>query len=210
MRSYRDTMLFCLLGSLGLFLVVGSALYTGVPSVEAAGPQNLAFSDQEEAEAYQRFRERATVHGVSFDDLGSVQLVSKLDHKVWDVESNLYLEGTGMSILEAHVDEIPPGEHAVKHRGPNEAFKYVLSGEGYMLLEPAGEPEQRIEMKPGTLVAVPAYSWHYSYNTHATEPLRTMAVTPGPMIRKIATGRPADPENERYAGEAKERLRNRR
>ena len=151
MRSFRNTVFFGLLGSLGLLLLAGS----GGASVEAAPPQNLAFSDQQEAEAYQTFRKKATRHGTVFSDLGTVPLFAKLDHGVWDVESNLYLEGPGMQILEAHVDEVPAGEHAVKHRGPNEAYKYVLSGEGYMLLQPAGEPEQRIEMRPGTLVAVP-------------------------------------------------------
>ncbi len=179
---------------------------SSVATVEASGVQNLAFNDEEEAKAYQEFRKTATVRGQVFEDLDKMEVVSKLEHGVWDVESNLYLEGEGLRILDIHIDEIPPGEHNVNHRGPNEAAKYVLSGRGYMLLQPIGGTEQRIELKEGTLVAVPRYSWHYSFNTDPDRPLRMFAVTPGKLIHFVGTDRPVDPANEEYAREAKERL----
>ena len=179
---------------------------SSVATVEASGVQNLACNDEEEAKAYQEFRKTATVRGQVFEDLDKMEVVSKLEHGVWDVESNLYLEGEGLRILDIHIDEIPPGEHNVNHRGPNEAAKYVLSGRGYMLLQPIGGTEQRIELKAGTLVAVPRYSWHYSFNTDPDRPLRMFAVTPGKLIHFVGTDRPVDPANEEYAREAKERL----
>ncbi len=179
---------------------------SSVATVEASGVQNLAFNDEEEAKAYQEFRKTATVRGQVFEDLDKMEVVSKLEHGVWDVESNLYLEGEGLRVLDIHIDEIPPGEHNVNHRGPNEAAKYVLSGRGYMLLQPIGGTEQRIELKEGTLVAVPRYSWHYSFNTDPERPLRMFAVTPGKLIHFVGTDRPVDPANEEYAREAKERL----
>lgn len=191
--------------SLALLLSVGGPS-SSVATVEASGVQNLAFNDEEEAKAYQEFRKTATVRGQVFEDLDKMEVVSKLEHGVWDVESNLYLEGEGLRILDIHIDEIPPGEHNVNHRGPNEAAKYVLSGRGYMLLQPIGGTEQRIELKEGTLVAVPRYSWHYSFNTDPDRPLRMFAVTPGKLIYFVGTDRPADPANEEYAREAKERL----
>lgn len=191
--------------SLALLLSVGGPS-SSVATVEASGVQNLAFNDEEEAKAYQEFRKTATVRGQVFEDLDKMEVVSKLEHGVWDVESNLYLEGEGLRILDIHIDEIPPGEHNVNHRGPNEAAKYVLSGRGYMLLQPIGGTEQRIELKEGTLVAVPRYSWHYSFNTDPDRPLRMFAVTPGKLIHFVGTDRPVDPANEEYAREAKERL----
>ena len=191
--------------SLALLLSVGGPS-SSVATVEASGVQNLAFNDEEEARAYQEFRKIATVRGQVFEDLDKMEVVSKLEHGVWDVESNLYLEGEGLRVLDIHIDEIPPGEHNVNHRGPNEAAKYVLSGRGYMLLQPIGGTEQRIELKPGTLVAVPRYSWHYSFNTDPDRPLRMFAVTPGKLIHFVGTDRPVDPANEEYAREAKERL----
>ena len=191
--------------SLALLLSVGGPS-SSVATVEASGVQNLAFNDEEEAKAYQEFRKTATVRGQVFEDLDKMEVVSKLEHGVWDVESNLYLEGEGLRILDIHIDEIPPGEHNVNHRGPNEAAKYVLSGRGYMLLQPIGGTEQRIELKEGTLVAVPRYSWHYSFNTDPDRPLRMFAVTTGKLIHFVGTDRPADPANEEYAREAKERL----
>ncbi len=191
--------------SLALLLSVGGPS-SSVATVEASGVQNLAFNDEEEAKAYQEFRKIATVRGQVFEDLDKMEVVSKLEHGVWDVESNLYLEGEGLRILDIHIDEIPPGEHNVNHRGPNEAAKYVLSGRGYMLLQPIGGTEQRIELKEGTLVAVPRYSWHYSFNTDPDRPLRMFAVTPGKLIHFVGTDRPVDPANEEYAREAKERL----
>ena len=191
--------------SLVLLLTVNGPS-SSVATVEASGFQNLAFSDEEEEKAYEEFRKIATVRGKVFEDLDKIEVVSKLEHGVWDVESNLYLVGEGLRILDIHIDEIPPGEHNVNHRGPNEAAKYVLSGRGYMLLQPIGGTEQRIELKAGTLVAVPRYSWHYSFNTDPDRPLRMFAVTPGKLIHFVGTDRPVDPANEEYAREAKERL----
>ncbi|MEE8161574.1 MAG: cupin domain-containing protein [Acidobacteriota bacterium] len=191
--------------SLVLLLSLGGPS-SSVATVEASGFQNLAFSDEEEEKAYEEFRKIATVRGKVFEDLDKIEVVSKLEHGVWDVESNLYLVGEGLRILDIHIDEIPPGEHNVNHRGPNEAVKYVLSGRGYMLLQLLGGAEQKIELKEGSLVAVPRYSWHYSFNTDPDRPLRMLAVTPGQLIHLVGTDRPADPANDEYAREAKERL----
>ena len=161
-----------LLVSLGCLLLVDGRSSETV-TVEAAGFQkdrvgrasdvkgpNLSFSDEKEEQAYEKFSKVAAVQGRVFENLKDVKLFSKLEYGVWDVESNLYLEGDGLRILDIHIDEIPPGEHNVNHRGPNEAAKYVLSGQGYMLLQALGGEEERIELKEGSLVAVPRYSWH--------------------------------------------------
>ena len=207
-----------LLVSLGCLLLVDGRSSETV-TVEAAGFQkdrvgrasdvkgpNLSFSDEKEEQAYGKFSKVASVQGRVFENLKDVKLFSKLEYGVWDVESNLYLEGDGLRILDIHIDEIPPGEHNVNHRGPNEAAKYVLSGQGYMLLQALGGEEERIELKEGSLVAVPRYSWHYSFNTDPDRPLRMFAVTPGQLIHHVGTDRPVDPDNDRYAREAKERL----
>jgi len=207
-----------LLVSLGCLLLVGvrsSETTTVVASgfqedrvsrgSDVKGP-NLSFSDEDEAKAYEKFSKIATVQGRVFENLKNVELFSKLEHGVWDVESNLYLEGNGLRILDIHIDEIPPGEHNVNHRGPNEAAKYVLSGRGYMHVQAIGGEEERVELKEGSLVAVPRYSWHYSVNTDPDRPLRMFAVTAGQLVNHVGTDRPADPENDRYAREAKKRL----
>ena len=103
-----------------VFLVAGNRSWSSdTVTVQAAGSQNLAFID-EAGGSVRNFSKVATLHGTLFQGIDKAKVFSKREHKVWDVESNLYLAGEGLHVFTVHVDEIPPGEHNVKHRGPSE------------------------------------------------------------------------------------------
>ena len=190
-----------------VFLVAANRPWsTRTVTVQAAGSQNLAFIDEAGEQAFENFSKIAALHGTLFKGIDKAKVFSKREHKVWDVESNLYLAGEGLHVFTVHVDEIPPGEHNVKHRGPSESIKYVMSGKGYMLFQPLGQQEQRIEFEEGDLITIPSYAWHYSFNTDPNRPLRFLAVTAKALTQNLGIRRPPDPENDKYAIEARERL----
>lgn len=190
-----------------VFLVAGNRSWSSdTVTVQAAGSQNLAFIDEAGEQAFENFSKVATLHGTLFQGIDKAKVFSKREHKVWDVESNLYLAGEGLHVFTVHVDEIPPGEHNVKHRGPSESIKYVISGRGYMLFQALGEQEQRLEFEAGDLITIPGYAWHYSFKTDPDHPLRFLAVTAKALTVNLGIRRPPDPENDQYAIEARERL----
>jgi quercetin dioxygenase-like cupin family protein len=58
------------------------------------------------------------------------------------------------------VAEIPPGERSGAHRHLYEEIEYVLSGEGYSVIE-----DQKYEWKTGDALSIPMFGWHQHFNT---------------------------------------------
>jgi gentisate 1,2-dioxygenase len=56
--------------------------------------------------------------------------------------------------------EIPPGKKSGAHRHSYEETEYVISGNGYTIVE-----DQRIEWKEGDTLCIPVFSWHQHFNT---------------------------------------------
>ncbi len=195
MKKIAISTFICL--SLGLIFGGGS------PKAAQEPASNLSFSGDQEA-AYRSFRKQATFEGYVFRDLKNHKVVSKLEHKVLDPESNAYLKPTGVNLLTFHIDELPPGMFNAKHRGPVEGINYILSGRGYTILEPVGEKPQKIEWSEGDLLSIPANSWHQNFNLDKQKPARVLAMGNGGLIAKLGIPALADPENDRYGKEMEE------
>ena len=55
--------------------------------------------------------------------------------------------------------EIPPGKKSGAHRHSYEETEYVISGNGYTIVE-----DQRIDWKEGDTLCIPVFSWHQHFN----------------------------------------------
>jgi gentisate 1,2-dioxygenase len=56
--------------------------------------------------------------------------------------------------------EIPPGKRSGAHRHSYEETEYVISGNGYSIVE-----DQRVDWKEGDTLCIPVFSWHQHFNT---------------------------------------------
>lgn len=64
------------------------------------------------------------------------------------------------------VAEVPPGKRSGAHRHVYEETNYVISGQGYSIIE-----DQRYDWKKGDSLCIPLFAWHQHFNT-GREPAR--------------------------------------
>jgi gentisate 1,2-dioxygenase len=74
-------------------------------------------------------------------------------------------------VLSTAVAEIPPGRRSGAHRHTYEETNYVLSGEGYAIIE-----DRRYDFKSGDVLVIPVFAWHQYFNT-GSEPARFISHT---------------------------------
>ena len=120
----------------------------------------------------QKFRARNTVKGLHHKDLKEIGL-----HHWEERGGNSLWFDTDTRAMEAHISEIPPGEHKRAHRHFHEALIYIVRGKGYSLIWPDGTEPQKYEWAEGDLISIPVWYWHQHFNTDPQEPARYLAIT---------------------------------
>jgi gentisate 1,2-dioxygenase len=77
------------------------------------------------------------------------------------------------------VAEIPPGKRSGAHRHVYEETNYVLSGQGYSIIE-----DRRYEWKKGDSLCIPLFGWHQHFNT-GNEPARFLVHHDRPYMENL-------------------------
>jgi len=118
-------------------------------TTDALYKEQLAFSAEEE-ERRRASRVLVSSAGMNFEKtpMGRVRYV--VDPKT----------GFLMRVLGTLLAEISPGKRSGAHRHMYEEVNYVISGQGYSVIE-----DRTYEWKTGDLFCIPVFSWHQHFNT---------------------------------------------
>lgn len=120
----------------------------------------------------QKFRTRNTLVGLHHKNLKGMSL------RTWaDRGGNSIWFDTHTRAMEAHLSEIPPGEHKRAHRHFHEALIYIVRGKGYSLIWADGEAPKKYEWEEGDLLTIPIWHWHQHFNADSQETARYLAIT---------------------------------
>jgi gentisate 1,2-dioxygenase len=84
-----------------------------------------------------------------------------------------------MRVLGTLLAEISPGKRSGAHRHMYEEVNYVLSGEGYSLIE-----DRRYQWSKGDVLCIPVFSWHQHFNT-SDQPARFLVHHNRPLMENL-------------------------
>ncbi len=99
--------------------------------------------------------------------------------------------GFNTKVMSTVLAEIPSGKRSGAHRHLYEEVNYVLSGEGYSIID-----DRRFDWKAGDALSIPVFAWHQYFNT-GSEPVRILshsnrAAMENMGIQVTQQGEPAD------------------
>jgi gentisate 1,2-dioxygenase len=163
-------------------LIPGGAEVPGVvpgsQSVSAFhGDQGLAsylYEQQVEFAVAEEKRRRVGRVVVRGDELQFGQ--TRMGNLAYIIDSRL---GFNTKVMSTLVAEIPPGKRSGAHRHLYEEVNYILSGEGYSIIE-----DKRFDWKAGDALCIPVFAWHQYFNT-GTEPARILVHTTRGMMENM-------------------------
>ncbi len=87
--------------------------------------------------------------------------------------------GFHVKVMTTLVAQTYPGKHSGAHRHLYQEINYVLSGEGYSIID-----DKRYDWKQGDTLAIPVFSWHQHFNT-GSECARFLVHTGRPAMENI-------------------------
>ena len=117
--------------------------------------EQVKFSEREER---QRRKGKVLVKGkdLAFEESPMGRIALAVDPK----------RGFRVSTLASLIAEILPGQRSGAHRHMHEEINYVLTGEGYSIVE-----DRRYDWKAGDALSIPVFAWHQHFNP-GEEPAR--------------------------------------
>jgi gentisate 1,2-dioxygenase len=84
-----------------------------------------------------------------------------------------------MRVLGTLLAEISPGKRSGAHRHMYEEVNYIISGQGYSLIE-----DRRYDWSEGDVLCIPVFSWHQHFNT-ADRPARFLVHHNRPLMENL-------------------------
>lgn len=109
----------------------------------------------------------------------------ELPERPWRNNRGQWFDLAEYEVLNAHLAELKPGSHSVRHRHTTEAYLYVVKGRGFSIVNREGEPEQVVEWSEGTLFAPPRWAWHQHFNLDETDTSRYLAIQDTGLLRTM-------------------------
>jgi mannose-6-phosphate isomerase-like protein (cupin superfamily) len=142
--------------------------FPGSKSVsEFRGDQGLSaylYEQQVEFAAAEEKRRRAGRVVVRGGDLNFGP--TRMGNLAYVIDSRL---GFNTKVMSTVVAEIPPGKRSGAHRHLYEEVNYIMSGEGYSIVD-----DRRYDWKAGDALSIPVFAWHQYFNT-GSEPARILS-----------------------------------
>jgi oxalate decarboxylase/phosphoglucose isomerase-like protein (cupin superfamily) len=102
--------------------------------------------------------------------------------------------------MNSHISQFPVGTYKKAHAHGPGAHVIVMSGEGYSLMWPEGEPPRRYDWKEGTMIVPPNLWYHQHFNTGNT-PARYLAFKAEGVAIRNAQGVPKAWISKRLGGD---------
>jgi gentisate 1,2-dioxygenase len=100
-----------------------------------------------------------------------------------------YFNFNKLQALEAHISELPPGGVRKMHRHTCEALFYVITGQGYSIVEEEGHYERRVGWQAGDIFFTPMFTWHRHVNSDPNLPVRYLEITTLPLMKALGAWR---------------------
>ena len=109
----------------------------------------------------------------------------ELQERPWRNNRGQWFDLANYEVLNAHLAELKPGSHSVRHRHTTEAYLYCVKGRGFTVCNYEGEPEQVIEWSEGTLFAPPRRAWHQDFDGDSAGTSRYLAIQEAGLISPL-------------------------